>query len=422
MHEMLIIIRREFLERVRSRAFLIGTLLFPVFIVALLLMPAVGSGGSTERTLVLVDEAPSPIGDRFVNLLTATSDSAMANTYTVERVAGTFDTNREALAARARAEEIDGWIVLPADILDSNTLVYRARNVANTNVLRDIRNAGSDAIQSERLRLAGLERDDVLELTRRITVDEASIAESGDGRGAAATFLYAYILAFLIYFITAFYGMNVLRSVLEEKTSRIAEVMISSVRAKDLMAGKIIGVGAAALLQVGIWVVFLALVTTQSDLISDRFGVPREVFAAMTIPAGQAILFVAYFALGFFLFASLFAAVGAAMTTEQEAQSLQFAILVPLFVPLIMSPAIAGEPLSTMATVLGLFPLTAPIAMPMRIASAPIPPLQIAASLILLVLGLMAIVALAGKIYRIGILSTGKRPSVGEVVRWLREA
>jgi ABC-2 type transport system permease protein len=188
------------------------------------------------------------------------------------------------------------------------------------------------------------------------------------------------------------------------------------------MAGKILGVGAAALLQVGIWVAFVVILATQSDLIANRFGVPREMFDALTIPFGQALLFLAYFALGFFLFAALFAAVGAAMTTDQEAQSVQIPILVPLFVPLFLAPAMAGEPLSPLATTLGLFPLTAPIAMPIRIAAAPIPPLQIAASLALLVLGLMAVVWLAGKIYRIGILSTGKRPTLAEVVQWLREA
>jgi ABC-2 type transport system permease protein len=421
MHEIGIIIRREFLERVRSRAFMIGTLLFPVFILGIFLMPAVGQGGGAERRLALVDEAPAPVGDRFIELL-AVNDTAVSNIFTIERVSGTYEENRESLMQRALAEEIDGWVVLPADILDSNTMTYRARNVANQSVLRDIRNAGTDALQAERLRIAGLDRGDVAELTRRINVAEASISEAGNGRGAGATFIYAYIVAFLIYFLTAFYGMNVLRSVLDEKTSRIAEVMVSAVRAKDLMAGKIIGVGAAALLQVGIWVAFVVILVTQSDLIVNRFGVPREMFDALTIPPGQALLFIAYFALGFFLFASLFAAVGAAMTTDQEAQSIQIPILVPLFVPLFLAPAMAGEPLSTMATVLGLFPLTAPIAMPIRIAAAPIPPLQIAASLLLLVLGLMAVVWLAAKIYRIGILSTGKRPTLAEVVQWLGEA
>jgi len=422
MREILIIIRREFLERVRSRAFLIGTLIFPVFIVGVFMLPAMGNRGGAKQTLVLIDQAPPPIGDRFVALLTAETDSAITNVFTVERATGTLEQNRDRLVERANAEEIDGWIVLPANILASNTLVYRARNVANQSVLRDIRNAGSEALQAERLRQAGLDRGDVVQLTRRIKVEEAAIASNGRGRGAQATFFYAYIVAFLIYFITAFYGMNVLRSVLEEKTSRIAEVMISTVRANHLMAGKVAGVGAAALLQVGIWVTFVVLLVTRSDLITRRFGVPREILAALTIPIGQGILFLVYFMLGFFLFASLFAAIGAAMTTEQEAQSLQFPILVPLFLPLILSPAIAGEPLSPLATALGLFPLSAPITMPIRIASAHIPPVQVAASLVLLALGLVAVVWLAGKIYRIGILSTGKRPSLAELVRWLREA
>jgi len=422
MREILIIIRREYLERVRSRAFMIGTIVFPIFIVAAFLMPAVGNSGGATRTLALIDQAPPSIGERFIQLLTAATDSTVSNVFTIERLSGTFEQNSEALEGRARAEEIDGWIILPANILDSNELVYRARNVANQSVLRDIRNAGSEAIQEERLRQAGLARGDVAALTRRVDVDEAAIGGTGEGRGAIATFFYAYVVAFLIYFITAFYGMNVLRSVLEEKTSRIAEVMISTVRADHLMAGKIAGVGAAALTQVGIWIAFVVLLVTRSDLITRRFGVPREIFSALTIPTGQAILFLTYFTLGFFLFASVFAAIGAAMTTEQEAQSVQFPVLVPLFLPLILAPAITGEPTSTLSVALDLFPLSAPIAMPLRIASTQIPPLQVAASIALLAAGWLAAIWLAARVYRIGILSTGKRPSIGEVLRWLREA
>jgi ABC-2 type transport system permease protein len=160
----------------------------------------------------------------------------------------------------------------------------------------------------------------------------------------------------------------------------------------------------------------------RSDLIAARFGIPREAFAAMHIPLGQGLLFLAYFLLGFMLFAAIFASVGAALTSEQEAQSIQLPIMLPLFLPLILSFRITAEPTGTLATVLGLFPMTAPLTMPMRIASAQIPGVQIAASLVLLVLGLMAMAWIGGKIFRIGILSTGKRPSFREVMLWLKEA
>ena len=421
MHEVMIIIRREFLERVRSRAFLLGTLLFPVFMVGIFLLPNLGNRGSVHRSLVLVDNAPPPIGERFAALLTPVD--SVANTYSIERASGDFDAMRASLNARVQAQEIDGYVVLPADIILTNTVTYRARNVGSQSVLRELTTAATEAVQEERLREAGLDRADVAALVRRVTVDDASITETGgEGRGATATFFYAYILSFLIYFITAFYGMNVLRSVLEEKTSRIAEVMISSVKASDLMLGKIVGVGGAALFQVAIWTGFIVLAVTRSDMLEQRFGIPRAALAGLTIPVTDGVLFLLYFILGFLLFAAVFAAVGAAMTSEQEAQPMQLPIMVPLFLPLLLSPQITGEPMSRLATVLGLIPLTAPIVMPMRIASAKVPFIQIAGSLVSLLVGLLLVAWLAGKIYRIGILSTGKRPSLPELMRWLREA
>ncbi|MGH7721188.1 MAG: ABC transporter permease, partial [Gemmatimonadaceae bacterium] len=142
----------------------------------------------------------------------------------------------------------------------------------------------------------------------------------------------------------------------------------------------------------------------------------------LSIDPGVGLLFVLFFALGFLLFSSIYAAVGAAVSSEQEAQSLQFAVLVPLFLPLIFLTSIAGDPRGTLATVLGQIPLTAPIAMPMRLAAAPIPPLEVLTSLVLLVAGLAAVSWIAGKIYRIGILSTGKKPTLAEVMRWIRTA
>ena len=422
MREVMIIVRREFLERVRTRAFLLGTVAFPIFMVAIFVLPRTFDG-PVERNLVLIDEAPAPVGDRFVAMLTSMADSGSGNIYSVERVSGRLVDLRDELNARVLAEEIDGYVALPPGVLENERVLYRARNVGSGEVVRDLRNAASEAVQTERLRQAGLEQSNVNALFRRVEVDDASVTQTGEeGRGAEATFFYAYIVAFLIYFITVIYGQTVLRSVIEEKTNRIAEVMVSSVRASHLMLGKIVGVGSAALFQVGIWTAAVVLVALRSDLIADRFGIPREAFSALTIPPIQAVLFVLYFVLGFLLFAAVFAAAGAALTSEQESQSVQMPIMVPLFVPLIFSFRIAADPNSTMAQVLGLFPLTAPITMPMRISAGGIPALEIGLSLALLVLGLVFVAWLAGKVFRVGILATGSRPSLRDLARWIREA
>jgi ABC-2 type transport system permease protein len=422
MREIWIIIQREFLERVLTRAFLVGTIVFPLFMVGILWLPTVLRGSGETKRLALVDEAPAGVADLFVASLTTMADSDAVNRYEVERIAGPFPAVRAELVRRVLADELFGFVVLPAAVAEKNEILYRAANISNQVVLRDVRNAASRAVMAERLELAGLEPGDVASLFKLIEVDEAGITESGEeGRSAASSFLFAYVVGFLIYMITAIYGMGVLRSVIEEKTNRIAEVMVSSVKGSHLMLGKIVGVGSAALLQVAVWTLAMVLMTRQSA-IAERIGITPDMLAGLTLPAGQALLFIAYFTLGFLLFAAVFAALGAAMTSEQEAQSMQMVVMVPLFLPLLFLMQLTNEPLSTLSTVLGVFPLTAPIAMPMRIATVAIPPVQIAASLVLLVLGLLVIAWLAGKVYRIGILSTGKRPSVVELLRWLREA
>jgi ABC-2 type transport system permease protein len=423
MSELWLIVRREFRERVRSKAFVIGTIAFPIFMIAIMVLPRLVDRQGSTRTLVLVSEAPAGVAEQFIGVLTAEPEDETQNRYDVQRMDGTFEQNRERLNARVQAEEIDGYVVLPAAVLEDGRVLYRARNIASFAVLRDIRIAATRAVQAERLRIAGMDGAELMTMLKPAEVESARITAAGvEGADAESTFWIAYIVAFLIYFMVAFYGMSVLRSVLEEKTSRIAEVMVSSVKASDLMMGKIIGVGAAALLQVGIWAAVIVLVTTQSDLIAGQLGMSAETLSTFTIEPLQLLAYIAFFVLGFLLFAAIFAALGAAVTSDQEAQSLQMVGMIPLFVPLLFLVPITTEPLGSIARTLGMIPLTAPIAMPMRLAAAPIPASEIITSLVLLVLALGVVAWLAGKIYRIGILSTGRKPTLGELMRWLRTA
>jgi ABC-2 type transport system permease protein len=213
-----------------------------------------------------------------------------------------------------------------------------------------------------------------------------------------------------------------MRSVIQEKVTRISEILVSSVRATQLMAGKIAGVSAAALLQVAIWVIMVGLVVSRSDFLLARFDVPPAALEAFRIDPAIGVVLILFFVLGFLLFAALFAALGAAMSTEQEAQPFQMVLMLPLFVPLLFLGPITTDPGGSIATFLGLFPLTAPVAMPMRLAAAPPDPAAIALSMGLLLLTTAALAWVAGKIYRVGILATGKRPSLGELVRWVRAA
>ena len=423
MSEIMLILRREFLERVRTRGFVVGTIVFPAFLAVILIMPAMIEESGEERRLAIIDEAPAGVGDRFLQVLTAPAAGGEESRYRVEVVAGPLAAVRDELLARIEADELDGYVVLPADVLERNQVQYRAKALGGPVVLREIRVAASQAVQAERLRQAGLDAQEVAALIRPVEVDNARItAEGEEGADAESTLFAAYIIAMAIYTLVAMYGMSVMRSVLEEKTNRIAEVLASSVRPSRLLAGKILGVGSAALLQVLIWMALIVLLATQSDTIAAGFGVSPDAIRSIGIAPGTAVLLVAYLLLGFFVFASLFAVLGAAVTSEQEAQSLQMVLMLPLFVPLLFMGLLTGDPLGRAAIILGMIPFTAPIAMPMRMAAAPIPGIQIAASLGLLVLALIVCAWLGGKIYRIGILSTGKRATMKDLVVWIRTA
>jgi ABC-2 type transport system permease protein len=222
--------------------------------------------------------------------------------------------------------------------------------------------------------------------------------------------------------MTTLYGVAVMRSVLEEKTNRIAEVLMSTIRASHLMAGKIIGVGSAAVVQVLIWVAISAVLVNVAPRLGGGFAIPAPALQALDVSLGTGVLLFLYFLLGFFLYASVFAIVGAAVTSEQEAQSVQFLALVPMIAPMLFLETILNAPLGGVATVLGIVPFTAPITMPMRMAVTQIPAVQVIASLVLLAAGIAAVAWIAGKVYRVGILSTGKRPSLSELVQWVRSA
>jgi ABC-2 type transport system permease protein len=374
--DILLVIKREFGERVASRSFVVGTLLFP-------------------------DD----------------------NTYKVTKIDGTVGAARDRLAARLLAKEFDGYIALPSDVLQSGNVVFRAHKSGSFAVIRDLRTAGTRAVQSERLKRSGIDASAIAALVAPVVIDEARITARGEERGGAlSTFLTAYIVAFLIYLMTTLYGVAVMRSVLEEKTNRIAEVLMSTIRASHLMAGKIIGVGSAAVVQVVIWVAITIVVATQADKLGQGFALPDTVLQALNVSPGTGILLFSYFLLGFFLYASVFAMVGAAVTSEQEAQSVQFIALIPMIAPMLFLESILNAPLGRLSTVLGLIPFTSPITMPMRMASTPVPPAEIAASLGLLVLGIAGVAWIAGKVYRVGILSTGKKPTLKELARWVRSA
>jgi ABC-2 type transport system permease protein len=423
MRNVLLIIRREFLERVRTKAFVLSTVLFPLFMLGMVFLPALIKSGGGERTLVLVDQAPAGIGPRVVEALQTPRDDKNAIRYTVQRIAGPLEPQRARLNAQVESKEIDGYVWIGPDVLTSNQVQYRARDVTRVQVVGDIGRAVTSAVRMERMRGSGVTPAQLAELVREVDVQASRITGGGqEGANVLATLITAYVLMFLFINLITLYGQAAMRSVLEEKNNRIVEVIVSSVRATHLMTGKVLGIASVALLQVAIWVGFSMLLASQAGMLSRRFGMNAGAFRSLQLPAGVWMAVLVFFLLGFILYSSVYAAAGSAVTSEQEAQQLAMPLMLPLFVPLVFIQPVLTDPLGSTARMMSMIPLTSPLVMPMRVVATDIPLWEIAASIGVLVLSVLAVLWIAGKIYRVGILSTGKKPTFAEMIRWLRMA
>ncbi len=414
-----IVLKREFMERVQTKSFLLATFLFPLFIIGLNVLPHLMGGEKTVRHVVVVDEAPPGMAQMVVASLTPEREG---RSYRLEVVRQPLAQVQASLRERITSKKIDGYLHLPADVVTTSQVAYRARNVSNLGVMTDMRRATTQAVQEVRLRTAGLQATDVRSLLRPVEVTTARVTATGEEGGSAmVTFFAAYGMAMLMWLMVFLYGVNVMRSVLEEKTNRIVEVLVSSMKASDLMLGKILGVGLVALLQVAIWV---ALIAAGLTIAGQRLksGGAASIMAGLKLTPMAGLTLLSFFVLGFFLYAAVFAAIGAAVTTDQEGQQFQTFAMIPLMLPVLFFPKVIGDPLGTTATVLGLVPFTAPVANAMRLGSTEIPAAQVIASLVMLAITTVLVVWIAGKIYRFGILSTGKKASLSDIGRWLRAA
>jgi ABC-2 type transport system permease protein len=420
MRNVLLIIRREFLERVRTRAFVLGTVLFPVFMLAMVFLPGLLQSGGGHRTLVMVDESPAGVGQRVELALEAPNPDKKAIRYTIERVPGPLEPQRARLNTRVQEKEINGYLWIGPQVLQTNEVAYRAKDVTNVRIVEDIDRAVTAAVQQERLRGSGMTAAQVAALVKGVEVKAARITGEGEeGGNLFATLITSYVLGIMFLQLIAIYGQSAMRSVLEEKNNRIVEVIASSVRATHLMAGKILGLASVAMLQIAMWVGFSLLLSSQRNMLESQFGISAAGFGALQLkPAVWAVLLV-FFALGFVLYAAVYAAAGSAVTTEQEAQQMALPLMLPLFIPIMFIQAVLMDPLGSTARILSMVPFTAPVVMPMRVVATDIPVGEIVLSIALLVLGTLAVLWLAGKIYRVGILSTGKKPTFRELSTWL---
>ncbi|MGH9457491.1 MAG: ABC transporter permease [Thermoanaerobaculia bacterium] len=413
------ILKREYLIRIRSKAFWISTALVPLFIFAMTIVPSLLAAKSkaSPEPIWIVDA----VGD-FAPVARAVlaADPPGEGAPQVEVVAaeeGDTEALRRHYNGLADEGTIQGYYLVGEDAIASDEMVFWARNPGSIIGDADINGLVARMIRSYRLQKLGLGTEDVERAVAPIDFDvrRATNDPSKEESGVAA-FLLSFMLVFFIYFTLIIYGLYVLRGVLEEKSNRIVEVIVSSVRPFDLMMGKILGIGLVGLTQIGVWVGFAALMTAPQmlavfSIAGDR--IPK-------ISTASLVFLPIYYILGYFLFATIYAGIGSMFNSEEDAQQLMGVANLFLIAPMILLMPVMKNPGGTLATVLSLIPFFTPILMYLRIGVLTPPAWQIALSIVIMLATIVLMIWLVAKIYRVGILMYGKKPTIPEIVRWLR--
>lgn len=419
------IIKREYLERVRTRWFIVATVFGPVFFGSLIIIPAYmarKSKTSTEFTNTLILDATSTgVGQQIANAM-AKGRSPGSLPPQVRVVPADQLSQAESTAThQVMNKQASGYLVINDQTLKGEELRYAGRNATSLSDMERLRSTVKETLLAQRLEAAGVKADRITELTfMPLRLSTERINDEGRGGSGAVSIIFAGVVGFLLYMSIVLYGQNVLRGVLEEKTTRVAEVVVSSVPSETLLAGKVLGVGAVGLTQQIIWVVTSLIMFRLREPLLARFGASTLPFQMPAITVGLALLLLLFFLLGFIFYASLYAAVGASVNTEQEAQQAVMPLLIMLVATAVFINPILMNPTSRTAFVMSILPFSAPIIMPLRLALGSVPWWDLAASLVALALSCVLAVWIAARIYRVGLLMYGKRPTLAEMGRWVR--
>jgi ABC-2 type transport system permease protein len=433
MKKVWVIIKREYLVRVRTRAFVIGTVISPVLLLGLIILPGYlaerGSGG--ERQVTVLDQSGDPRLFEAINERMATrspdsgSDGGDSFSGTARFVLtreivppdqNPNDSIKRASNGKSERGADTSYLILSPGVLDGVEPEYHAKNLSDFSI-RALEESVSAAISERRLMRAGFDATKIGQYMRPVDLKMYKIGAGGESKegGMRQDFMIAFALLFFLYMSVLFYGLFVMRGVIEEKQSRIVEVLISSVKPTQMMFGKLIGIGLVGMTQIGIWALSASLLSMFGArmFMSQGGKVP-------TIPTSLLVYFVLFFVLGFFLYATLYAMVGAIVSSEEEAQQAQFPVTMLVVVPMMIFGLVMRDPSSTSSIVLSMIPFFAPTLMMLRIAVINPPVWQVILSMVIMLATILGTVWVAARIYRIGILMYGKRPSIAELGRWLR--
>lgn len=439
MNKILLILQREYLTRVKKKSFIVMTILGPILMAAVATAPVLIAkySGDTTNKIMIVDERP----DLFVTVLPGSDNIHFVNSrMSLDSAKKMFDP-----------EKYYGILYVPADVMKNpGGVMLFTEKQANLNVTSYIESSLEKQIEADKLKAEGIKQETLQSIETKVNLKTLSL--KGEENSAALATAVGFIGGVLIYMFIILYGVQVMRGVIEEKTNRIVEVVISSVKPFQLMMGKIIGIALVGLTQFMLWVILTLLFssaassllldqkmeaktvaqqmhtsgidkasleelgaapTTQQDAISKVF----EQLDAINYPLIIGCFFV-YFLGGYLLYSALFAAVGAAVDNETETQQFMLPVTLPLVFSFIVAQSIIQNPDSALGFWFSIIPFTSPVVMMVRIAFG-VPTWELGLSIGLLIIGFLLTTWLAGKIYRTGILLYGKKVTYKELAKWL---
>jgi len=454
MKKFLAVVKHEYRKVVLKWSFLIGTLLLPLLAACFAVVPALIFSIKGEPTRIVIVDPTGKIEPRLKANLSAEKMEARARKAAekslkdlspsqeeqlkrgteqfatgfefipYERASGNisgsdFEALRRDLADKVALGEIDAYLFVPVEIAAPDAVFeFRSRKSGDFVVNETFEVALNDAVRSERLADANISEERLEELGRPVSFDSKGIDERGEERDGGGTFIASFIIGLMIYITLAIYGQAIMGAVVEEKETRIAEILFSSATPFTLMMGKLVGVGLAGLTQLGIWVAsaaaIISVVALQTDLTAITGAIP-------TITPLMILYFLIFFLLGFFIYASIFALVGSMVTTVQEGGQFAFPPIMLMLVGFYFSFAVVRDPDSSLSFWVSIAPFFAPITMPVRILSQTPPFWQIALAFVLNAIAIAGLVWLASRVYRIGMLMYGKRATLPEVWKWIRQ-
>jgi ABC-2 type transport system permease protein len=418
-HKVWIIAKREYLERVRTRSFLLSTFATPLLMGLLLILPVMISA-STARGIVGDEEA----GARIVIACDHRALAELARGELMRQKGAHYEASVVSPASPAAHAQIghlldrgaiQGYVWLDSAARDSRHVVFATDRMEDFILQRRLADALSYAFAADRMVKQGASAADVAAALAPVDLKAVRAGKPSplynEVRGAAVVL----ILMFVMLFSLLSYGVMVMRSVMEEKHSRITEVLMCAASAQELMTGKILGTGSVGLTQIAVWFGIGAFGASRSLYL-------RTAMTALDVGPSLLVYFVVFYILGYLLYSAIFAGVGAIFNSIDEAQQWNFVVILPLIAASAMILPVATASDSALAVIVSIFPFCSPILMFERLAVHNPPVWQVALSLLLLVATIGAVMFLSGRIYRTGILMYGKRPTIRELARWLRHA